>query len=737
MNQFDDIKLAEKKYLDLINSVQTKLPDADKQLIRKAYEFVLDVYHDKKMESGVLHSLNVAIIVVKQMGLGTTSIISALLHNIVRKSDISLPVIRKEFGNSVAEIIEGLNKIANLSTERTSMNAENFIKLLLTLSPDVRVILLKLADRLDYMYNFNNISDINKQRISEETSHLYIPIAHRLGLYNIKTELEELSMKYSHPVIYKDITNRIKETKAAREIFITELLKPIETELNTHKINYEIKGRVKSIASIWNKMKNQEVDFEEVYDLFAIRIIETSLISGKLSEKQFKELERSNCWRIYSIVTNIYQPFPKRLRDWITTPKASGYESLHTTVMAPGGKWVEVQIRTIRMDEIAEKGGAAHWKYKKSAFKDNSDQWLAKMREKLENPAANTPKSPVNAKGGLYSNDIFVFTPKGDIKKLSSGSTVLDFAYTIHSNIGNTCTGARVNNKIVQLKYELKNGDQVEIMTSKTQKPKLDWLKIVKSTKAKAKIKRTVIELKYKDSEIGKEILKRKLSQLKLSFNNQNINKLVKHFDVNIPLELYQNLAEGKIDVLDIKNCFFSTKDEEGATIDPNPQSQTEETTDRLLSGRSQDMLLINGSSDLKEYSFAKCCKPVYGDQIFGFITVGKGIRIHRSNCPNAKQMKSYYKYRIIDAKWIASSQEGPFKVELKIFGKDELGIINNISHLITEVLRIKMDQFSFSTKKDQFEGNVNMYVKDSGQLDYVVSKILKINGVKKVSRIK
>jgi len=383
------------------------------------------------------------------------------------------------------------------------------------------------------------------------------------------------------------------------------------------------------------------------------------------------------------------------------------------------------------MDEIAEKGGAAHWKYKKSAFKDKSDLWLAKMREKLENPIADTPKSVSLAKVELYSNDIFVFTPKGDIKKLSAGSSVLDFAYSIHSNIGNTCTGARVNNKIVQLKHELKNGDQVEIMTSKTQNPKLDWLKIVKSPKARAKIKRTVIELQYKDSEAGKEILKRKLSQLKLSFNNQNINKLVKHFNVSIPLELYQDLAEGKIDVLDIKDCFFPSEEKE---IIP---AQEVEIAESLPPSRSNDMLLINGSSDLSEYSFAKCCKPVYGDKVFGFITVGKGIKIHRSNCPNARQMKTFYKYRMINARWRSSTEEGPFKVELKIVGKDELGIINNISYLITEELRIKMDQFSFSTKLDQFEGNVNMYVKDSGQLDYVVSRILKINGVKKLTRIK
>jgi len=739
MAQFTDIESAENKYQELKDVFQSDISVKDEKLIRKAYEFVLGVYHDDKMQSGepyLFHSLNVAKIVVKEIGLGTTSIVSALLHNVVRHSNIEINTIDKEFGRDVVRMIEGLNKIASLSTERTTLNAENFIRLLLTLSPDVHVILIKLADRLEYMRNIDKIPENVRVKISEETSHLYTPIAHRLGLYNIKTELEELSMKFSQPNIYHEIAKKINDTKSARETYIREFIQPINSELEKQGFNCDIKARSKSVSSIWNKMMRQDVEFDEVYDLFAIRIIDNSEISEQRDEKQIKEYEKSRCWKIYSMVTNIYQPYPKRLRDWITTPKASGYESLHTTVLGPEGKWAEVQIRTNRMDEIAEKGGAAHWKYKESDSVQDSDIWLRKIREKLEYPDLESKKTGNHIKEHLYSHDIFVFTPLGDLKKLPVGATVLDFAYAIHSNVGNSCTGARVNKKIVQLKYTLQNGDQVEIMTSKTQKPKLDWLKFVKTSKAKARIKRTIKELQYKDTETGKEALKRKLSQLKLSFNNQNINKLIEYFNLTIPLELYQDIAAGKIDVLDVKDCFFPPQTADKITKETSTLLTVSKQEEIPSAIRPSDLLLINGKSDLRDYHFAKCCNPVFGDKIFGFVTVGKGIKIHRLNCPNAEQMRSRYPYRTINTRWVTSNDEGPFMASLKIIGKDELGVVNNISHFITDEQRINVDTFNFERKMDKFEGIIKLYIKDSKQLDYIVSRILKISGVHKVTRI-
>ncbi len=718
------------QYRELLSVCHPDISSDDRIMIRRAFELVLETYQDKRMESGefyFIHGVNVAKIVAGEIGLGTDSIVGALLHNILYKAKVTQDTIEESFGKKVAFILQGLTKIAGISTQRSSLNAENFIKLLLTLSPDVHVILIKLADRLEYMRKIDRLPESLRSQIAPETSLLYAPIAHRLGLYHIKTELEELSMQYAYPEIYHDILRRLEETQKARETYISNFIIPVEKELKKHGLTCEIKGRSKSVSSIWNKMKKQGVDFDEVYDLFAIRIIIDTT----------RENEKADCWRIYSIVTNLYQPNPKRLRDWLTTPKASGYESLHTTVMGPDGKWVEVQIRTRRMDEIAESGGAAHWRYKESVLEKDQVSWVSEIRQTLERTDQFGADDSKKAKLELYSRDIFVFTPKGDIKKLPMGASVLDFAYEVHSTVGNSCTGGKVNNKIVPLRHVLQNGDVIEIITSRTQKPKSHWIDFVVTPKAKSKIRRAIKELQFREADQGKEMLKRKFSQLRLTFDNENIDRLVAFFKLSDPLELYHNLAIGKIDPMQVKECFIpaAPETEKPKTADAGLLERIESEIQQSV--RPGDLLLIGGKSDIDVYKFAKCCNPVFGDDIFGFVTVGKGIKIHRELCPNAFQMKMRYSYRIIQAKWIKADEKGPFWANLQISGDDQIGIVNQISHLISDTMRINIRSFSFESKHNKFEGNIQILVKDLGQLNYVTSQIKKVSGVKKIKRLK
>ena len=723
-----DISFVVDNYRKLLSACYHSLDKTDKKNVRIAYRLLVNEYQCKKMESGdyyISHAVEVTLVVVEEIGLTSDSIVRTLLHNILTNTNVSLTDIEKQFSKNIAETLNGYTKISRLSTQRTSLNAENFIKLLLTISGDVRVILIRLADRLEYMRKMDRLPEKIKHQVAVETAHLYAPIAHRLGLYHIKTELDELSMKYAQPKIYNDIRNKLIESSDAREAYITEFIDPIAAVLDNHGFQCDIKGRVKSISSIWEKMKLQHVDLDEVYDLFAIRII----------NKKTKKDEKNDCWEIYSIVTNIFQPNPKRLRDWITTPKASGYESLHTTVIGPHRQWVEVQIRSARMDEVAEKGGASHWLYKEPAYRKDKDTWVNKIREQLENPQINGLIPAQLSKMELYSENIFVFTPAGDLKKLPLGATVLDFAFEVHTNVGSQCTGARVNNKIEPIRYILKNGDQVEIITSKNQKPKADWIKIAKTSKARAKIKKFIKELQYDKADEGKEMLKRKLSQLKLSFNNNTINQLLNYFNITIPIDLYHRIATGKIDVSEIKGCFFHTVEEESLK-DSNLVPEVEPDKRPLVSSPTE-LLLIDGKADLHDYKFANCCMPVYGDDIFGFVTVDKGIKIHRVNCPNAIQMRLRYSYRVIDVKWVAAGDDSPVLAGLKITGTNEPGIVNRISSLLTDKLKMSIHTFSFTSNKNKIEGEIKTYMKDSRQLDYLISQILKIDGVKKVSRIK
>ena len=643
-----------KRYRKLLSTCKLFLEKKDVKLIRMALDIAIDAHKNTRRCSGepyIYHPIAVAQISVEKTGLSTTSIVCALLYGVVKKTGISIGEVEDKFGKSISYIIKGLIKISELNTEKIPLQAENFISLLLSIADGVRVVLIELANNFDCIRNIESYSKEEQNQILIETINLYAPIAHRLGLYSIKTEMEELSMKYTEPDIYQTILTKLKETKQKRERYIKKIIEPIDKELKQLGYDCDIKGRSKSVHSIWKKMQKQKVPFEEVYDIFAIRVI----------IKNSKD-EKADCWYIYSIITNYYQPNTERLRDWITVPKSTGYESLHTTVADTDGKWIEIQIRTKRMDEIAEKGIAAHWKYKESSNVQEHDRWLKEVREIIENPIPKVLDGVDKSKSDKYSSDIYVFTPKGDIKKLKAEATVLDFAYSVHSNVGDTCTGAKVNNKIVPIKYMLNNGDRVEIITSKNQKPKLDWLSFVVSPRAKNKIKRAIKEKQYRDAEDGKEILKRKLKQLKLAFDDENIFLLVNHFKLKSILELYQNVGNSKIDYIQIKEFFNFLEEKKQQTVDKkNIKKQNN------ASQQADTYSFTEKNFNKIDFSIAKCCKPKLGNEIFGFITVNKGIKIHSVNCPNASYMIKKFPYRIIKLKW---SKSGNNKIE---FVKDIL----------------------------------------------------------------
>lgn len=696
-------------------------------LLRRAYELVLQHHRpnwEKTGEDYVYHSIEVAKIALKELNLGIPSVVCALLHNVVDDYNIKISDISKQFGNEIAVIVEGYAKLSEVQTEKISIHSENFRKLYLSLVKDIRVILIKLAHRLHDMRKYDLLPENKQSRFLSEVNHIYIPIAHRLGLYHIKTELEESWMRHTYPEIYYTIAKKIRDSRTKQKAFIQDFINPVERELIKQGFDFEIKGRPKSIHSIWKKMKKQNVDFEEVYDLFAIRII----------IKSNKKKEKADCWRVYSIVTDIYQPNPKRLRDWISSPKASGYESLHTTVVGLNGKWVEVQIRSFRMDAIAEQGMAAHWKYKEGGNKKGQEEWMNKIREIIENSASDSLDKSNASKIELYSDKVFIFTPEGDLKKLPNGSTILDFAYEIHTSVGDMCSGARVNNRIVPIRYELKNGDKVEIITSKNQKPKLDWLNFVITNKARSKIKRAIKEEKYQEAEIGKEMLRRKLRNRKIQFSDSIIDKLIKQYKLKSSVDLYYLIAIEKIDLSDIKK----TISEQPADITKPDSKETGSAKDVKTSGdRNRDFMLIDDSIDNLNYELAKCCNPISGDAVFGFVTVGKGITIHRINCPNARQLLTKYDYRVIDVKWRKTDENKIYLTTLHVVGNDEIGILNNITKVISNDLKVNMVSLNVESQKDgKFEGKFKVSVKDTKHLEMLVNKILKVKGVKKAIRL-
>ncbi|MGN6396126.1 MAG: RelA/SpoT family protein [Mucilaginibacter sp.] len=715
-----------KRYRALLRASKSTLQKGDKRMIRKAFEMALESHKDMRRKSGepyIYHPIAVAQIAAEEIGLGTTSIVCALLHDVVEDTDMTLEDIEREFGKKVAMIIDGLTKISGVFDTNSSLQAENFRKMLLTLADDVRVILIKLADRLHNMRTMEFMPRDKQLKLSSETVYLYAPLAHRLGLYAIKSELEDLSMKYMERETYQFIKNKLNEKKTEREKFIRDFIEPVKKVLEGQGLHADIFGRPKSIHSIWNKMKKKAIPFEEVYDLFAIRIILDSA----------PEAEKADCWKAYSIVTDLYRPNPDRLRDWISSPKANGYESLHTTVMGPRGQWVEVQIRTKRMNEIAEKGFAAHWKYKESSTDSGLDQWVQKVREMLKNPDSNALDFLDDFKMNLFSDEIFIFTPKGALIQLPLNATALDFAFEIHTDVGASCIGAKVNHKLVPLGYKLQNGDQVEVITSSKQTPKEDWLNIVVTAKAKAKIKSALKEEKRKVAEDGKEILERKMKTLKITYNTENIQKLSYFFKLPSTQDLFYNIAKGTIDMKDLKEYQASEK-----TIENKPQDRIEaeqlQGLMRSIKAKDSDMLLIGEDMQKIDYKLANCCNPIPGDDVFGFVTVSDGIKIHRTNCPNAAKLMANYGYRIVKAKW-TNQQELAFLTGLRITGIDEVGLINQLTTVISQDFKVNIRSITVDSDNGIFEGSIMVYVNDTNHLDNLIRKLKTVKGITGVNR--
>ncbi|MBK7653003.1 MAG: bifunctional (p)ppGpp synthetase/guanosine-3',5'-bis(diphosphate) 3'-pyrophosphohydrolase [Flammeovirgaceae bacterium] len=719
------------RYRRLLRQAKPVLNEGDAKLIKRAFTMAMEAHKDMRRKSGepyIFHPLSVAEICVQEIGLGTTSIIAALLHDVVEDTDIQLIDIERIFGKKTTKIVDGLTKIKGAFEYGSSAQAENFRKMLFTLSEDVRVILIKLADRLHNMRTLESMPRNKQLRISSETIYLYAPLAHRLGLNAIKTELEDLYLRFTEESVYYEIANKIDESRASRNKFIKQFVQPLKDEVDKLNIEYEIKSRPKSIFSIYSKMEKQNIPFEEVYDLFAIRVILDTPI----------EQEKSFCWQVYSIVTDYYTPNPDRLRDWISTPKGNGYESLHTTVMAKNGQWVEVQIRTRRMDEIAEKGYAAHWKYKDniSNHESNLEKWLVRVRDLLEKQDLSALEFVDDFRGNLFNEEVFVFTPKGELKTLPNGATALDFAFDIHTDIGAKCIGAKVNQKLVPINHLLKNGDQIEILTSSKQKPNEDWLRFVISPKAKSKIKELLKENKRYLVDEGKEILARKLKQLKIDGNSRVFEQMRAYFNVPSQFELHFRVGKGLITVNDLKR-FKEFKPSSPLKTKPHsevPDVKTIEQEINRAKGRHEDTLLIGEDMDVVEYKLAKCCTPIPGDDVFGFVTVNEGIKIHRTTCPNATELLANHGNRVIKAKW-TSQHEVAFLTGLKVVGTDRVGLINDVSRVISEELKVNMSSLSFKSDQGIFNGEIMLYVNDTRHLEMLIKKLEKVEGVVEVAR--
>ena len=728
-----------RRYRKLISSCRPTTSKEDREIMRQAFDFAVEAHKNHRRKSGepyIYHPIAVGQIVVEEIGLGTTSVICSLLHDVVEDTDYTLTDIKEHFGEEVARIIDGLTKISDIFDQTTSVQAENFRKMLLTLSDDVRVILIKLADRLHNMRTLDSLPPKKQLKIANETLYLFAPLAHRLGFHAIKSELEDLALKYTEPEIFNTISQKLVESEEERNRFINSFTFPIKKSLQKEGFEFTILARTKSISSIWGKMQKKEVPFEEVYDIFAIRIIVDTP----------EQREKADCWKVYSIVTDIYRPNPDRLRDWISTPKANGYESLHTTVMSKPGKWVEVQIRSRRMDEIAEKGYAAHWKYKESKSGESGiDKWLRRIREILKTAETDALDFIDDFKLNLFSDEIIVFTPKGELRTLPLGSTALDFAYSIHSEVGNHCLGAKVNHKLVPLSHVLKSGDQVEIITSAKQFPKTDWLNYVTTARAKGRIKAALKEERKKQAEEGKEILERKLRQLKIDFNPANIQKLVEHFKLAAPLDLYYEVAVGKIGQKELK-AYHSEQEKGGflsylknpfgrsrEAVVPEKAPEADPIRQQLKS--KPDTLLIGDNLENLNYTLSPCCNPIPGDDVFGFVTINEGIKIHRNNCPNAVQLMSKYAYRIVKAKWITNKNIA-FLSGIRIKGIDEIGLLRNLTNTISSEYNINIRSINIDTNAGTFEGNVMLYIHDTQHLSNLINKLKKLKGVQSVSRI-
>lgn len=716
-----------REYKELLSISYQTLNEEDKKLIRKAFDVAVEAHKDQRRKSGeayIFHPIAVAKIVAGEIGLGPTSIAAALMHDVVEDTDITVEDIERMFNPRIAKIVEGLTKISRMEPDPDiSLQAENYRKMLLTLNDDVRVILIKIADRLHNMQTMESMAPHKQAKIASETLYIYAPLAHRLGLFNIKTKLEDLGLKYTEPDVYNDILSKTKESHEEQTAYIKSITSVLNEALEKEDLAFTIKGRPKSVYSIRRKMKAQGVTFDQVYDKFAIRIIYKSAPAD----------EKFIAWKIYSIVTDHYRPSPSRLRDWISSPKSTGYEALHITVMGPKGRWVEVQIRSERMDEIAEKGYAAHYKYKQGVTEENSlDKWLNLLKEALENSEANAVDFVEDFKLNLYAKEIYIFTPKGEIKSLPKGATALDFAFSIHTDIGIKTRGTKVNGKLVPLNYELNSGDQVEIITSTNQKPSIHWLEFVTTARAKNKIKNALNEDVKQLSEDGKEILARKLKHLKINIDEKIINELVTYFKLKTSQDLFYKVGSGKIENQQLKE-FASYKNsnaflnffKKSIRKDPN-EIKTDNKLDLIVFGKDDEKL---------DYKLATCCNPIPGDQVFGFVTINEGIKVHKIDCPNALSMRSNYAYRILQAKWIDSSAQ-EFNATLMIKGIDGLGLTNELTRVISNQMNVNIQSISLSSNAGIFTGQITVIVPNKSVLNKLIDNIQNIDGVEKITRI-
>ena len=716
-----------REYKSLLKLSYQTLNESDKVLIRKALDIAIDAHSDQIRKSGkayIFHPISVAKIVASKIGLDAPSIASALLHDVVEDTRYSINKIEEIFGQEIAKIVDGLTKISKLKKEKIlSIQAENFRKMLLTLNDDIRVILIKIADRLHNMKTLDFLSEEKQLKIASETLYIYAPIAHRIGLYEIKNELEDLSLKYTEPELFNDIKNNLEKTKDNQNLYIRNFARKISEKLKTEKLDFKINGRSKSIYSIRNKMLKKNINIDEVYDRFAVRIIYDAE----------PVLEKLIAWKIYSIVTDVYRPNPTRLRDWISTPKSNGYEALHITVVGPNKRWIEVQIRSTRMHEIAERGYAAHYKYKLGDDKESGlEIWLNRLQEVLKNPDSSAVNFVEDFKLNLYADEIFVFTPEGDLKSLPKGSTALDFAFHIHSGLGLKTRGIKVNGKIVPLSYKLSSGEQVQIIKSNNSKPSASWLDFVITSKAKSAIRSSIKENKKKIAEEGKEILRRKLKQLKITFNENNINKIQTFFNLQTSLDLFYRIGIGTIDNSDLKKYansqnaiikFFRRK------VSEKPiKKQDDEINTKY------DQLVFGNEDERLDYTLSNCCRPLPGDKVFGFVTINEGIKVHKSDCKNALSLQSKFAYRILKSKWIDSTQHD-YTSTIQIVGIDNIGLVNKITTIISDNLSINMRKMSFDTEGDVFKGSITLRVKNKKIIDKLIQRIKKIKGVYKAVR--
>ncbi|MCR9173777.1 MAG: RelA/SpoT family protein [bacterium] len=723
----------EKERKDILNAFRGLLralknrSKEDTRLIRKAFDVAVEAHKDMRRKSGepyIFHPIAVARICIDEMGLGATAVVCALLHDTVEDTHITLEDIEDLFGHKERLIIDGLTKIPEVFDENASVQAENFRKMVLTISDDIRVVLIKLADRLHNMRTLDSMRHDKQVKIASETTFLYAPLAHRLGLYSVKSELEDLALSYTDPEVYQDIQNKLKSTKDARNRFIRRFTNPIREALTREGYRYKIKVRTKSISSIYRKIRTKGVPFEEVYDIFAIRII---LDTPEVQEKP-------DCWRVYSIVTDFYQPSPDRLRDWISTPRANGYESLHTTVMSPTGKWVEVQIRSERMDEIAEKGLAAHYRYKESKTDESKfDRWIAEIRDLLESPDVNAMDFIDEFKLNLFAEEIYIFTPKGDLRVLPTGSTILDFAYDIHTDIGDKCIGAKVNTRLVPLSYQLQSGDQVEIITSSKQKPNEEWLRMVATARARQKIKSSLNEERKRIAADGREILTRKLKQYNLRFASENITVLEKLYKIPSATELYFQIAKGKIDLTKIREL-----ENKAGLLQLEKKSSVRKKSKYHISPMAKvdksDTIIIGENFKDIEYQMASCCNPIPGDDVFGFITINDGIKVHRYSCPNAEHLMSKMAYRCIKARWESSKLKESL-ASITVYGIDRIGLVNRITEIISNQHNVNMKSISFETTDGVFKGSIKVLVYDTEHLKSLMHKFEQVEGVQRVVR--